>query len=336
MRGSASRHAPLITRQSYPSNRVENALLFRNNSPYFFHPSFSPQLLEVFVKNNKQIIAVIGGAAVVLGLILYIALQPSEEQIVRENLYVVQLEADAERYAAQADSLSLVVESLNARIDTVRAQMDSARTDNKMLLTTLRRVTNESKEYQRLYKEQRTLVDKLRDEITRVKAGAATQIEQLKTSLDSLNNTLSEQAIRLTRMTNSLKKAEKENRALRQTLAEAQKESEALRETLQSVLVYVGTEDGLKQQGYLNTSRRFIRKNYKMTNFPDLDNSDIVKVGIGETFSVQGKLAALCDRHGKLGKGKEYELSEGQAGQLHIAFSDSALAGQRILAVLKN
>ena len=53
-----------------------------------------------------------------------------------------------------------------------RAQMDSARTDNKMLLTTLRRVTNESKEYQRLYKEQRTLVDKLRDEITRVKAGA--------------------------------------------------------------------------------------------------------------------------------------------------------------------
>ena len=71
------------------------------------------------MKNNKQIIAVIGGAAVVLGLILYIALQPSEEQIVRENLYVVQLEADAERYAAQADSLSLVVESLNARIDTV-------------------------------------------------------------------------------------------------------------------------------------------------------------------------------------------------------------------------
>lgn len=281
------------------------------------------------MKNNKQIIAVIGGAAIVLGLLLYIALQPSEEQIVRENLYVQQLEADAERYAAQADSLNLVVESLNARIDTVRAQMDSARTDNKILLTTLRRVTNESKEYQRLYKEQRALVDRLRDEITRVKAGAATQIDQLKTSLDSLNSTLSEQAIRLTRMTNSLKKAEEENRALRE-------KNRALRETLRSVLVYVGTEDGLKQQGYLDTSRRFVRKNYKMTNFPDIDNADIIKVGIGETFNVQGELAALCDRHGKLGKGKEYELGEGRDGQFHITFSDSALAGQRILAVLKN
>lgn len=281
------------------------------------------------MKNNKQIIAVIGGAAIVLGLLLYVALQPSEEQIVRENLYVQQLEADAERYAAQADSLNLVVESLNARIDTVRAQMDSARTDNKILLTTLRRVTNESREYQRLYKEQRALVDRLRDEITRVKAGAATQIERLKTSLDSLNSTLSEQAIRLTRMTNSLKKAEEENRALRE-------KNRALRETLQSVLVYVGTEDGLKQQGYLDTSRRFVRKNYKMTNFPDIDNADIIKVGIGETFRVQGELAALCDRHGKLGKGKEYELGEGRDGQFHITFSDSALAGQRILAVLKN
>ncbi len=177
------------------------------------------------MKNNKQIIAVIGGAAVVLGLLLYIALQPSEEEIVRENLYVQQLEADAERYAAQADSLNLLVESLNARIDTVRAQMDSARTDNKILLTTLRRVTNESKEYQRLYKEQRALVSRLRDEITRVKAGAATQIEQLKTSLDSLNSTLSEQAIRLTRMTNSLKKAEEENRALREKTAPCAKPS---------------------------------------------------------------------------------------------------------------
>ena len=281
------------------------------------------------MKNNKQIIAVIGGAAVILGLLLYIALLPSEEEIVQKNLYVQQLEADAERYSAQADSLNLVVESLNARIDTVRAQMDSARTDNKMLLTTLRRVTNESKEYQRLYKEQRTMVDELRAEITRVKADAATQVEQLKTSLDSLQSTLSEQAIRLTRMTVSLQKAHEENRALRE-------KNRALRETLRSVLVYVGIEDSLKQQGYLDMSRRFVRKNYKMTNFPDLDNSDVIKVGIGEPFRVQGELAALCDRHGKLGKGKEYELQEGRDGQLRITFSDSALAGQRILAVLKN
>ncbi len=290
------------------------------------------------MKHNKHIILVIGAAVIVLGLLLYIALLPTDDEIVRESPYVKELEAEADRYETQADSLNAVIHDLNARIDTVRAQMDSARTSNKTLLTSLNRVTNEMKEYQRLYKEQRALSDRLRREIGQIKADrdrATTQVEQLKTSVDSLNNVLSEQTVRLTRMASSLQKAHVENRALRDTLKEAHGEIEELQKTLQSVLVYVGIEDTLKQQGYLNTSR-IIRKNYKMANFPDLDNSDIIKVGIGETFTVQGKLAALCDRHGKLGKGKEYELSQAQSGQTLISFSDATLAGQRVLVVLKN
>ena len=95
-------------------------------------------------------------------------------------------------------------------------------------------------------------------------------------------------------------------------------------------------EDNLKEQGYLHTWRR-IRKNYKIINFPGVDNTDVKKVAIGETITVQGRLAAVCDDHGKLSKDKEYAISEDKAAQtLTISFSDHLLAGQRVLIVLKN
>ena len=275
------------------------------------------------MENNRRIILVIGGAAVVLAALLYIAFLPESEEVVKENPYVKQLESEVELYAAQVDSMNGVVDNLNTRIDLVRTQMDSARASNKVLLATLHRVTNQMKEYQRLYKEQRSLNDKLRSEITHVTSErdlATTQVTELKTSVDSLNTELYEQTIRLTRMESSLE--------------EALQETEVLRETVNSVLVYIGTEDALKQQGYLNTSR-FIRKSYKITSFPDINSNDVIKVGVGETFTLQGELDELCDRHGKLGKGKEYELSKGQSGQTLVSFSDPMLAGQRILAILK-
>jgi peptidoglycan hydrolase CwlO-like protein len=280
-------------------------------------------MLEVPVENNRRIILVIGGAAVVLAALLYIAFLPESEEVIKENPYVKQLESEVELYAAQVDSMNAVVEDLNARIDVVRTQMDSARASNKVLLATLHRVTNASKEYQRLYKEQRSLNDKLRSEIAQVTSErdlSTTQVTRLRTSVDSLNTELYEQTIRITRIESSLE--------------EALQETEVLRETVHSILVYIGTEDALKRQGYLNTSR-FIRKSYKITNFPDINSNDVIKVGVGETFTLQGELAALCDRHGKLGKGKEYELSKSQSGQTLISFSDPMLAGQRILAILK-
>jgi len=275
------------------------------------------------VENNRRIILVIGGAAVVLATLLYIAFLPESEEVVKENPYVKQLEGEVELYAAQVDSMNAVVDNLNTRIDVVRAQMDSSRASNKILLATLGRVTNQMKEYKRLYTEQRSLNDKLRSEISQVTTErdlATTQVTELKTSVDSLNTELYEQTIRLTRIESSLE--------------EALQETEVLRETVNSVLVYIGTEDALKQQGYLNTSR-FIRKSYKITGFPDINSNGVIKVGVGETFTLQGELAALCDRHGKLGKGKEYELSQGQSGQTLVSFSDPMLAGQRILAILK-
>lgn len=284
------------------------------------------------MNNNKQIILVIGIAAIALALLLYIAFLPSEEEIIKESPYVMQIEEEAKRDEAIIDSLNLVVNNLNVRIDSVRAQMDSTSTSNKVLLTTLHRVTNEMKEYRRLT------------------VSLQGDMEMIQAARDSLRNILFEQTNRLQRVTEALEKAHKESQQLRADLQVTQEDLQVTKEDLQvtkedlqdaqdiitSVLVYIGTEDNLKEQGYLHTWRR-IRKNYKIINFPDVDNTDVKKVAIGENITVQGELAAVCDDHGKLSKDKEYTLSEDkEAKTLTISFSDPLLIGQRILIVLKN
>ena len=284
------------------------------------------------MQNNKQIILVIGTAAIALALLLYIAFLPSEEEIIQESPYVMQMEEEAQRDAALIDSLDQVVVDLNARIDSVRTQMDSSSTSNKVLLTTLHRVTNEMQEYRRLT------------------VSLQGDLEQVTVNRDSLRNSLFEQTNRLQRVTEALEKAHRESEKLRADLQVTQENLEVTQENLEvtqedlkdakeiisSVLVYVGTEDKLKEQGYLHTWRR-IRKNYKIINFPDVDNTDVMKVEIGKALSVQGELAAVCDDHGKLGKDKEYQLSEDKEAQtLSISFSDALLVGQRVLIVLKN
>lgn len=277
------------------------------------------------MENNRRIILVVGAAAVVLAIILYIAFLPEGEGPLQEqNPRIAQLESEVEVYTSQIDSMNAVVDALNNRIDVVRTQMDSARASNQVLLASLHRVTRKMQEYERLYKEQRSLNDQLRNEITQVKTErdrALTQAQVLKTAVDSLNNELYSQTISLTRLESSLE--------------EALEESKDLKKTVNSVLVYVGTEDALKQQGYLKTSR-FIRKNYKVESFPDVSNTQVLRIPVGETFTLPGELKELCDRHGKLGKGDEYELSKGAQGQSIISFTDDLLVGQRILAVLEN
>ncbi|MDA0709247.1 MAG: hypothetical protein O3B73_03445 [bacterium] len=276
------------------------------------------------MENNRRIILVVGAAAVVLAIILYIAFLPDGEgPLYEQNPHVAQLEKDVELYTAQIDSMNLIVDGLNNRIDLVRTQMDSSRESNKVLLASLGRVTRKMQEYERLYKEQRTANDELRNEISQVKSERDRSLKQageLKSAVDSLNNELYTQTISLTR--------------LESTLEEAFEENKDLKKTVNSVLVYVDTEDNLKQKGYLTTSR-FIRKSYKVASFPAADDAQVMRIPVGETFTLKGELQELCDRHGKLGKGEEYEVSKGAQGQSIISFTDELLVGQRILAVIK-
>ena len=120
------------------------------------------------MESNRRIILVVGAAAVVLAIILYIAFLPESEEEILENPLVKELEMHVQDANAQVDSLNTVVDDLNNRIDIVRTQMDSARASNKVLLASLHRGTNQMKEYKRLYSEQRSLNNKLMEEISQV------------------------------------------------------------------------------------------------------------------------------------------------------------------------
>jgi len=273
---------------------------------------------------NKNVLIAVGVGAVILAVIFVIALMPTEPEV---DPYVVQLESEVATYTAQIDSMHNVVDGLNSRINAVRTQMDSSRASNKVLLASLRKVTNEMKEYRRLYSEQKKASEKLISELKQVRADkevATVEVKELRGEVDSLNNALYTKTVRLVRLESSLE--------------EALEERKTLEETATSVLVITGTADELKEKGYLKVWRAaMFSKNYKVIDFPDVLESNLIKrISLGETLALAGELEAICDRHGKMGKGKEYEVSKGPAGQSLITFIDDTLQGQRILAVFKN
>ena len=275
--------------------------------------------------DNKKIILIVGAVAVVLAIILIIALMPREPEV---DPYVIQLESEVSTYTGQIDSLNMVVDGLNGRLDTVRSQMDSARASNRRLLSSLHNVTNELREYKSLYKEQQELNKKLVSELAQARVDkdrATTEVKELKVEVDQINTALYEKTTRLVRLEASLE--------------EAMDQAKTMKETVTSVLVLVGTEDELKEAGYLKSGRSFFRKSFKLIGFPEVTDAnkktDVLKISMGETLALPGELDALADRHGKLNKGKEFEVSKGPAGQTLVTFIDATLEGQRILAILK-
>ena len=280
---------------------------------------------------NRNIIIGVGIAAVVLAVILF-ALVPQTPKV---DPYVVQMEQEIAMYTGQVDSLNNVVDGLNQRIDGVRTQLDSAQASNKTLIMALQRVTGELKEYQKLYSEQRELNRKLSTEIQNVRAEkdlavadkekALAQVANMKKEMDSLNDQLYTKTVRIGRLESNLETA--------------MQQVEQMKETLSSVLLYIGTEEDLKQAGYLKAWRpALFSKDYRIISFPEITNGQLPKgvhrVALNTAFSLQGELEALADRHGKLDKGKEFELQQSK-GAFVITFKEPTLRGQSILAVLK-
>ena len=276
---------------------------------------------------RKRIVIAVGFLAALLVILLLTVWKP--DTVPEVDPQVVQLESDIALYSGQIDSLNALVDEMDSRIDAMRAHVDSAKVSNRKLLTSLHRVTSEMKEYQALYRRQKEMNEKLVAELKQMrgeKDAATAAVRDLKIEVDTLNKLLHDKTTRLIRLESSLK--------------EAVEQAQSMQETATSVLVYVGTEDSLKKAGYLKTSRGFtIRKNYRLVGFPDVTDEqslDTVKrVSIGATVAVPGELAALCDRHGKLSKRKEYRASKGPEGQTMVTFWDSTLMGQRVLAVIR-
>lgn len=281
--------------------------------------------------NKRNIIIIVGVAAVALAVILY-AVMPKTPEV---DPVVVQMEQEIAMYTGQVDSLTNVVNGLNGRIDMIRTQLDTAQTSNRTLVSALQRVTGELKEYQKLYSEQRELNRKLSNEIQQVRAEkdiavadkekALAQVASMKTQMDSISNELYTKTVRIGRLESNLETA--------------LKQVEEMKETMTSVLVYAGTEDALKQAGYLKAWRpALFSKDYRILSFPETSGGDLPKgvyrIALNAPLTLDGELEALADRHGKLDKGKEYELQKSQ-NQFQITFTDPTLRGQNILAVLK-
>lgn len=280
---------------------------------------------------KRNIVIGVGIAALAVAIILF-AFMPQTPKV---DPYVVQLEQEIAMYTGQVDSLTQVVDGLNSRIDGIRTQLDTARTSNKTLVMALQRVTGELKEYQKLYSEQRALNRKLSEEIQQVRAEkdmaladkekALAQVASMKTQVDSLSDQLYTKTVRIGRLESNLETA--------------MQQVEHMKETLNSVLLYVGTEDALKQAGYLKAWRpALFSKDYRIIRFPEMTDGQLPKgvhrVSLNTAFSLQGELEALADRHGKLDKGKEYDLQQSK-GAFVITFTEPTLRGQSVLAILK-
>ncbi|MDA0711140.1 MAG: hypothetical protein O3B73_13120 [bacterium] len=281
--------------------------------------------------NKRTTVISVGIGAVALALIVF-ALFPTAPRV---DPYVVQMEQEIALYTGQVDSMTNVVDGMNDRIDAIRTQLDTARTSNKTLVNALQRVTGELKEYQKLYGEQRELNKKLASEIQQVRADknaaiadkviALAQVDLMRTQMYSVHRELYTKTIRIGRLESNLETA------LNQV--------DALKETMVSILVYAGTEDDLKKAGYLKAWRpALFSKDYRILNFPEMSNSALAatvqQVALNSPLTLSGELEALADRHGKLEKGKEFEIQKAD-GQFQITFIEPTLRGQRILAVLK-
>ena len=277
--------------------------------------------------NRRGVIFIIGCIAIVSAVVLLIAYLPEEPGT---DPYVIQLEREVATYTTQLDSLNAVVDGLNGRLNRIRSRMDSVQASNLTVLASLHRVTNEMKEYRRLYGKQQAVSRKLRRELTQVrgeKERAIADVRHLKSEVDSLNNELYEKTVRLVR--------------LEADLDQAVRRAESLETTIRSVLVYVGTEDSLRQEGYLKLGRSILlKKRYRLSGFPDVvdaqDEDAVYRTALGEPLLIPGPVAFLVDRHGKLSKRKEYRLRTGPQGHPIITFVDSTLSGQRVLVVLQN
>ena len=180
------------------------------------------------------------------------------------------------------------------------------------------------KEYQKLYNEQSALNNKLEKQLEQADEVNLAQEEELK----KLRAALAEKDAE------SIDLANYNNRILTSLEASKNREQEAI-ETISKVFAYIGTEDELKNDGYLEVKQKTIfHNNYKLIGFPDEMDNRVIKAVVGGGIIVNGEVDFLADRHGKLRKDREYGL-EKDGNSVKLTFTESTLEGQRILVVLK-
>ena len=267
----------------------------------------------------------------ILSLVAFSLFSCGEDE---EAIMIANLTADLQQAGAAMDSLNYEVDAVNLLLDEARQRADSLQRVDDKLLASVQKLNKEVRQWKNLYTEQKTKNKQLEQAIERFKREKQADrqaIAQLRSQADSLNVALLESNTSIRRQGDHLRRVELE-------LAQTQDELEDLKKAQVEVRVLVATEDFLKENGYLDTSRPFgggFRKSYKMVKKLELADPRVRKVPVGEALILESKLKEVVDRYGKLKKGDDYEREKEEDGLVKIIFRSEMLGGTDVLAVVE-
>ncbi len=260
----------------------------------------------------------------------FLSCGPSEEEIL-----LVELGEDLVVANSTIDSLTYSVESSNSTINEMRALVDSLQHVDDRLLASVQQLNKAVKKWRTLAGEQKRKNDELTVEIEHLKREKRIDqrsIARVRAEADSLNSSLLEAHTDIRRQEGRIDR-------LQTDLATSRDDAAQLERAQSTVRVYVATENYLKDNGFLKSSRklgRAFRKSYALVKRLDPKDPKVVLVPVGDPLFVEGELSALVDRYGKLKDGRVFEKKRDKArGGVEITFVDDMLGGVDVLAVMK-
>ena len=233
-----------------------------------------------------------------------------------------------EEAAARIDSLHFEVGGSQTQLVALQAKLDSLDKFEMLLQEKNQQLRKEVKKYRSMAEKRRRMNVELQEAISLLegeKEADAAQIDRLIVASDSLTAALREQRDLTWKLSEELEDA---NRKIERTEAE-------LDQAKNTVRVVVGTEDRLKEEGFLETGRRFFRKGYKLVQKPG-DENQVKFLSIGErlTLNPDQKLKELIGRSGKLKKEKDY-MVEVSDGVTQVTIVNDILKGEAVLVVVE-
>ena len=230
---------------------------------------------------------------------------------------------------ASIDSLETEVGSAQTELVTLKTQLDSLTKFEMLLQEKNQQLQKEVKKYRAIAEQRRRKNEELQAAITELeeqKVADAAKIDRLITESDSLTVALRDQRDVAMKLSKDLDTAQQN---IEKTEAELDQAKNAVR-------VVVGTEDGLKADGFLETGRRFFRKGYKLVQKPGHKDMKVKYFAIGERVTLERgkKLKELIGRSGKLKKDKDYTVSLSAEGT-HVTLVNDLLKGEAVLVVIE-
>ncbi len=245
-----------------------------------------------------------------------------ESEVERQQRVIAQKEASI-------DSLQTEVGSAQTELVTLKTQLDSLTKFEMLLQEKNQQLQKEVKKYRAIAEQRRRKNEELQAAIAELeeqKVADAAKIDRLITESDSLTVALRDQRDVAMKLSKDLDTAQQN---IERTEAELDLAKNAVR-------VVVGTEDGLKADGFLETGRRFFRKGYKLVQKPGHKDMKVKYFAIGERLTLERgkKLKELIGRSGKLKKDKDYTVSLSAEGT-HVTLVNDLLKGEAVLVVIK-